>query len=236
MYKIEIVVKTLSHLHIASTESARLKKDGKVQYGKTPGVDDSRPLVRTCREPIFIESSISDSSEIHDKMYIPVIPANTIRGAIRRESAKLLFKKLISSGEKLDLLSTQLLLNLAHSGKLNATGIVDYDRTMQARKGLFSGLWGGGSNLHRSAIITPTLYPVCEATLDLGLVPAKYQAHSRGKGFDLTSFITQIRRDSLASISEAHSYSAEVVARWSEPDPLAGQPLTWSSLKALYLH
>lgn len=198
MYKINIAFKTLSKLHITSTEDARLSSDGKPMHGKT-APKASTPLTRTCREPVFVEPMEAGESMM-DKVYVPVIPANTARGAIRRICANHLFDKFIDNNEKLDIVSAQLLINLAHTGRINGSGVIDYEKAMKAREGLFSGLWGGGSNLHRSAIITPTFYPICEATLQSQLVPHRYQMYSRGRGYDLTTFITQIRRDSLASI------------------------------------
>ena len=55
------------------------------------------------------------------------------------------------------------------------------------------------------------------------LPPGTYQLHMHIEAYKHTTYGYPIE-----------PYEGEVVARWSDPDPVAVQPVTWSSLKALY--
>lgn len=101
---------------------------------------------------------------------IPVIPANTLRGGLRRAGATLVENALIARGEKLQLAALHSLRSgtpYGHPDKAapKLTEIAEAQRTPPL------GVFGGGPRMVGGDLRVDTGMPVISATLDRGLIP-----------------------------------------------------------------
>lgn len=101
---------------------------------------------------------------------IPVIPANTLRGGLRRAGAALVERALIARGEKLELAALHSLRSgtpYGHPDKASP----NLSEIAAAQQTPALGLMGGGPRMIGGAVRVDYGVPVTAATLDRGLVP-----------------------------------------------------------------
>ena len=106
-------------------------------------------------------------------MYLPVFPSSLLRGRLRREMTEVILDILQTRGDLLDLGSFRGLTSGNATGSPDGVGAT-FAQTSEFQRSPLIGLFGGGPKLIASALTTFTAYPICDATLAIGMVPASF--------------------------------------------------------------
>lgn len=147
---------TTAPLHIAQPGDYKVDINGR----STPGAAFPMTAVQTMR--YYLE----DGTMITD----PVIPANTIRGGLRRKAATILEDALIANGERVDWrLYNAIRVGTPH-GQLSTMSPTAKEHE-QASGHVYAGLFGGGQAMYRSRLIINTAIPVSAEADAAGLLP-----------------------------------------------------------------
>lgn len=168
-YRIEGVLRTLTPLHITdASRTARWVPDaGKIAYNDKEGF----PLTLTRAMPIYTESILNEEGQANTiRNMVPVIPASTWRGALRREASKIIEAQLSERGEKLSYQAYMSMRCGAVSGKPEGTQPTT-DETLRARRNVFYGLFGGGPRMLRSYLRVSDSLPVTSSLIHSGTLP-----------------------------------------------------------------
>lgn len=109
---------------------------------------------------------------------VPLVPSNSPRGRLRRETLGILTEALLARNVTLSRDAYQMLSNGGLVGSSKDGNVApSVGEVLRARRNLHFGLWGGGPRLMHSSVVTSDLMPVCAETVAAGRVP------SRLKGF-----------------------------------------------------
>jgi len=135
---ITLRLRTLSPLHITAPEDCRVTLDGKRVYGQ-----QGFPCSLT--QKLSIPLRAEDSKDERRSQSVPLIPANTIRGRLRRMSAKSILDQIEAKGEKLSLPAWQGL----QSG---AIGLMIFSASACPRRQWW--MWAGAYLLMGLAVLT----------------------------------------------------------------------------------
>lgn len=195
-HTIEAVIQLKTPLHISTGQKWALDDNWR------PTTKDGRPLTRTQRQPMFAGNPFGEDDAAGRPTWVPVMNANTGRGGLRRAMDDIIFESLIKSRTQISREETHVLLTLAHSGKPSKDTVVDYDRSIKARDHIFAGIWGGGPEVLRSAIVTPWRYPITEETLEVGVVPGHLEDYARGRAWELTFYDDLYRGDDIVDFRD----------------------------------
>lgn len=149
----------VSQTHISSPiEGARLDRTGGLMHR----TDRGRAVIQTVARPLFVGGLYRGD--------MPVIPANTVRGRLRRIAAKAWLTQIGKPVPE----------TVAHA-ILSGAALTQGSATTQMRELLlaaaehpFAGMFGGGPNRLPSAYTIADLVPVTGATIESGLVPSLY--------------------------------------------------------------
>ncbi|CAJ4330247.1 CRISPR type AFERR-associated protein Csf2 [Burkholderia pseudomallei] len=168
--------------------------------------------------------------------YVPCVPGNGLRGALRRKVADRLQKHLCAGDQSIP---AELYVGLtcgASSGSPDNTPL-SVAELLRARTNVYMGTFGGGARLLESAYRVSDINPVLKVTLERGVVPAfcaDYVQPKRGGDseyvapWEITDCYHLIRRDDLmsgrggvslsqfVSSADAAAYQAQVVELESE--------------------
>lgn len=118
----------------------------------------------------------NDSRPAHNIRY-PIIPANTLRGRLRRMAAERIFAAIRSKGERLSLDAVHVLTCGASSGRPEGGPTSLDDRDIQVAHPYFS-TFGGGPKLFRSGFQVASALPVNRVTIDEGYVPVSQEPYA----------------------------------------------------------
>ena len=105
---------------------------------------------------------------------VPVIPANDLRGRLRRLAARTVFDVLLARGEKISLDAYHGMTCGAVTG--SPGGRLTFEEASQASCHPFLGLFGGGPRLVRSALQVSTGWPILASTIQAGVLPEELRA------------------------------------------------------------
>jgi CRISPR type IV-associated protein Csf2 len=108
---------------------------------------------------------------------VPLVPSNSIRGRLRRQTLGFLTEALVASGQHITRETYQMLSNGGMIGGREA-GELTVGELVRARRQLHVGLWGGGPRLLPSGVTTCDLMPICHETIAAGKVPVSLQAYA----------------------------------------------------------
>ena len=202
---IEIQLVTTSPMNISAPEKnlAYNIKTGKLFNGPTG--NGSFPVTPT-RKMTLAETRSDDSQ---GRVTIPIIPANTLRGGLRRQIAQIYFDHIESNlNAKLSLDAHHVLTCGAANGRPdNYTSISDIQRYLAD---MYFGLIGGGPKIGATSQLKVRYgYPICPATVTADrtpLVSPKLLANIQATQTDwLTYAETQPRKDDASSASMSPS-------------------------------
>lgn len=138
---------------------------------------------------------------------VPVIPANTLRGGLRRAAAALIEEALVARGERIDLAALHVLrcgTPYGHPDKANP----NLTEIAESKASPLIGVLGGGPRMVASALRVDTGMPVVGDTLDRGLVPLALES-SKASG-PITAYLWLRRSDDVATFVN-HERSMQVV-------------------------
>lgn len=219
--KIELLFSLQSPLHISSPErDAYASPDSGVVYGEAA---NRFALTRTYRMPLA-QSGLGELDGRKAGPSVPILPANGLRGRLRRQAANVFFELLAKRGEKLSLEAYHVATCGAPSGVPDGTQM-KLSETVACMAHPYIGLFGGGRRFTRGSLSVGTGYPVHELTLSAGIVPEDYREMAvvgTGQNYDTNRLTTNIfftRKDDLITFAmsgaRAHIDNAdEAIAEW----------------------
>ena len=223
-------------LHVASPDAHHVAKDattGKYSSPRPGGLQKGTAGF-ACTAVQTMRVAISDS-EMQDRAEegagqkrncedVPFVPANSIRGRLRRAGCDVVHEVLRTRGEKVSLGVWHGMMCGAVTGQPNKKLTFDY--IQQASRHPFLGLFGGGPGLVPSSLRLSTAWPIVSATVDNGMVPAKFADGSLVGNYQNTFLLRQVLfskriddalvfqgMDSMAGIVEDH---ANAVVEWAK--------------------
>lgn len=121
---------------------------------------------------------------------IPMVPANTLRGLIRRQCADILFEKIGPVS-----LNVFQLLTTGSLGKISAGTSVDIELMSKGMGHLYMGLLGGGPEMVPGGVLVNNMVPVCKYTMgSYGLVPQSYHEFGLRIGSDQAETSAPVKR------------------------------------------
>jgi CRISPR type IV-associated protein Csf2 len=167
---IEIEINTVAPLHISAPE----KGGYDTKTGKFAAQTGNGSFPATLTRKITLAEMIEKDTEekTRARVSIPLIPANTLRGGLRRQIAQIYFEHIENTlGKKLSLDAFHVLTCGAPNGRPDGsfTSIKDIQRY---RSDMYFGLLGGGPKLGAaSQLKVRNGYPVCPATTNPARIP-----------------------------------------------------------------
>jgi CRISPR type IV-associated protein Csf2 len=199
---IEITLHLTSPLHITSPEACSVDAKSMRRIFKGKG----EVATAVMKQPVYLDaaetgdvhtSEESDEGKTKSSLSrFPIIPANTLRGGLRRAAARRIIDYLDATDQKISLATLHVLTCGAFSGKPEGELTLD-DRDTQLANAYFAA-FGGGPKLMRSGFQVATGMPITQSTLDAHLVPGSQQPHmSSQKAYELTSFLNMRRTDDV---------------------------------------
>lgn len=193
MITIEGTLRTLSPLTVAAPGDLKISLTGQRSRAGFPCTQVSRLSL-----PSFGDIRGAD---------VAVIPANTLRGGLRRAAAALMEQALIARGEKIDLAALHVLrcgTPYGHPDKANP----NLTEIAESKATPIIGVWGGGPRMITGTLRVDTGMPVVADTLDRGLVPLALS--SQKAGGPITTYLWLRRADDVATFVN-HERSMQVV-------------------------
>jgi len=204
-YRIAGILKLTSPLHVASPGDRVIDPNSLIpSYGK-----GGLPLSGTTRYPLALseEEIVSEEWENPNHrgiVYLPVFPANDLRGRLRRRAAEEVFKVLSLRGELLTLETYHGMMCGAVTGQPSKE--LTFDLALKSGRHSFLGLFGGGPRLVRSCLQIHTLWPVTHTTIKAGLVSSYYEDQKfLGRSDRLTRAIFYGRIDDALVFSDGRA-------------------------------
>lgn len=170
-YRIHGIIKTISPLHIAAP--------GAVRFDPTTGgyASGDGGIACTGIQQMPLPSTLTGKSGSEYQAKVPMIAANNLNGALRRQAAAITFDALLAKGEKVDMGTYSAMTCGSVTGKPDG-GLVKFEEYREARQNPFLGLYGGGPRMMRRNVRVHNLVPVTKATAFM------HQGVSRHPGFD----------------------------------------------------
>jgi CRISPR type IV-associated protein Csf2 len=181
---ITILLRTLSPLHITAPEDCRVTTDGQRVYGQ-------RGFPCSLTQKLTIPLRPEDAKDEKSAQTVPLIPANTIRGRLRRMSAQAILAQIEANGETLSLPAWQGLQSGAIYGHPDSSR-PSVDQMRADYESVYLGTWGGSSRLVPSVVSVGAALPVIDATLDAGLVPGASLNDAVGGRLTQTFFFRRV--------------------------------------------
>ena len=182
MYVIRGILRLTSPLHIAAPrketvdpDTDRLLPSGERGIMVVPATKYRLPMFVRGSQAIGVhaigEVDIPRGSAFAD---VPVIPANDLRGRLRRFAARKVFDVLLARNEQISLDAYHGMTCGAVTGSPN--GRLTFAEAAQAARHSFLGLFGGGPKMVRSALQVSTGWPILASTIFAGVLSEDLQA------------------------------------------------------------
>jgi CRISPR type IV-associated protein Csf2 len=214
--EIQCVLTLNSPLHVADPASHYASVDSRYPVAASKAPQGFFPCTAT--QKMRIHSRDQDS--LHKPTQVPFIPANSIRGRLRRCAASIIFDVLRDRGEQLSIGAYHGMSCGAVTGQ-PAKGL-PFSYIQQARQHPFLGVFGGGPRLVPSAMTLGTAFPVVEETIQIGLVPDTLQSYSCGTSNNITDVFFARRIDDVTvfrgrfSDEQIIKDGANEILKWAE--------------------
>ena len=169
MYAVRGILRLTSPLHIASARKESVDPDtDRLVPSHERGI--MVVPVTKYRLPMFL-GQLEDVEVPRGPAFVdvPVIPANDLRGRLRRLAARMVFDALLARDEKISLDAYHGMTCGAVTG--SPGGRLTFEEAIQASHHPFLGLFGGGPRLVRSALQVSTGWPILASTIQAGVLP-----------------------------------------------------------------
>lgn len=201
-YKITAVLTTLSPLHITQPGENRVTLDGKtVAENGFPCPLTTKMWLST--RPVLSEMVSGDEASTGvGQRPVPCIPANSLRGQLRRQAARAIMNGLVVRGEQLSIGAYNVLMCGAASGSPDSDPST-VEEAITADANPYFGLFGGGPRLIRSNLRVDTALAITETSLPY-LQPGLEGAVSAGQ---LTSVGWMRRNDDAYFLTDSELQS-----------------------------
>ena len=168
----------------------------RILYGETGGIPMTGQRCMTFRLG-------KEKEGVDSYVKVPVLPANGLRGRLRRAAAA----ELEESFRSRDRYVTWQTYQGMHCGAVTGTpdgSAPRLDEVRAIRNNLFMGLFGGGQRLTPSRLKVSTALPVLEGLVELGAVPEAYKddAIPNKEARRLMSVLPIVRNDDLGQYTD----------------------------------
>jgi len=165
-YRIETIVRNETPVQFATNENEYWHPHTKQFHPRqTPG---AYPVTRT--KGIIVDGNLGvGDPNTQRAQRIPVIPANSIRGALRRSATDIIVESLKAKGQKLSFDAAHTML--CGSSSQNISPSISISETIDSAKNVFVGLVGGGPRMVWSSYSKGIGWPIHEFCINLGLIP-----------------------------------------------------------------
>lgn len=172
---IDGIVRTRAPLHISAPEK-NLRYDA--EKGRFLRAEKGGFPCTPTRTLEILAPGAADESNPIGAIRIPVLPANGLRGRLRRLAAAEIEDHLVHQrGEKLPFVTYQAMHSGAITGNPEGTPpSLDEVRTFRLHP--FVGLFGGGPRMVPSNLRVATGYPLVDALFDLGMIPEVFRSEA----------------------------------------------------------
>jgi CRISPR type IV-associated protein Csf2 len=157
--RIRGTIRLTSPLLITSTAQGRVTLDGRLTFGDAPG---SFP----CTTQYRFSANLGGVN-----VRVPVIPANTWRGSLRRAAAERIKAALIRKKQRISLPAWSCLLNGAASGNPDS-GALNIQDVVTATSNVYLGVFGGGPRFVHGGLSASISWPLVHALRDAGIINA----------------------------------------------------------------
>jgi len=211
-YSVAIDVLLQSPLHISAMEEGRYLPDetGARRVRRTSErigipLTLTRELEITLSDPITVGTG--DEAFTKTTMRVPVIPANTLGGRIRRCAAELMLDSLIARGQTVSARAYNTISAGSPDASMDRAGST-MDQVLAGRRHPYFGVFGGTSFALRSSLVVHEGYPITEVTAPFLSIPA--MVPSTGRGYDLTSVIELTKKDDIMDVKDPERLAAGV--------------------------
>lgn len=171
--KIDLLIRTLSPLHVSSGEKGYYFDSDTGYIGTTKG-DGKAAITRTYRLS-FAKTAGLDGGKATGGSSLPVINSNGLRGLLRRFAVEELKELIIARGEFVNLDVYHTLTCGSPNGRPD--GKLSVDQAKAAMSHPFIGLFGGTARLVRGSVSVGIGWPVHAAVLEAGLLSEKYREY-----------------------------------------------------------
>ena len=182
MYVIRGILRLTSPLHIAAPrketvdpETDRLLPSGERGIMVSPTTKYRLPMLVRGR-PVDDAGTLSEADVPRASAFadVPVIPANDLRGRLRRCAARKVFEVLLAKNEQISLDAYHGMTCGAVTG--SPGGRLTFAEATQATRHPFLGLFGGGPKMVRSSLQVGTGWPILASTISAGILSEDLQA------------------------------------------------------------
>ena len=182
MHAIRGVLRLTSPLHIAAArkesvdpDTDRLLPSGERGIAVVPATKYRLPMfLRGSQMATPVGQEETDLERGPAFLDVPVIPANDLRGRLRRLAARTVFDILLAKQEKISLDAYHGMTCGAVTG--SPGGRLTFEEATQAAHHPFLGLFGGGPRLVRSALQVSTGWPILASTIHAGVLSEDLQS------------------------------------------------------------
>lgn len=217
-YTIDGILTTISPLHITSAVDSSSRYDPKTgRYVSTGGA----PLTRTRTKPVFIQADYERTDENGEseatsvRLNLPIIPATTWRGMLRRGAAKVIEDRVRELGQKLTYGTYQGL----HCGAIShrPDGVPPTtEEIINAKSHVFYGLFGGGPRMLRGNLKVSDSMPVIVQLIESGILPEHlFDSALKGRSSGMLTIEPVIRKDDFIGVSSDDN-TGSVVGNFEE--------------------
>lgn len=159
---IEGVLRTVSPLHISAPG----------EHTHTPdGMKTAFPCTRTRTMPVYAPEA---ANRFGGMIEVPVVPATTLRGRLRREAARVVEECVAGKGELPDWQTYQMLHSGAISGKPKTIDSLETHRVL--RNHVFLGLFGSSHVMTAGRLTVGEAWLVAQPLIDIGIIPEDLNA------------------------------------------------------------
>lgn len=214
IYKIDGTLRLTAPYHSSIPGKAYYNPDTR-QFSRDVA-SEAFPCTRTNRLPFIPFSNGGDSDESDGErgatagrsgaVNLPVIAANSLRGALRRIAAGLVYEILIARGEVLSLETYYAMQTGASSGQPESSRVFYLNKERESSAHPFLGQFGGGPQMKESKLRIAYGWPVLPMTQAGGLVPENIEVGVSDKQ-RLTDMVCFSHVDDLLRFSDPRAAS-----------------------------
>jgi CRISPR type IV-associated protein Csf2 len=162
----ELMVKTQRRLHISAATSAVYDPKRGTVYRYARQGKGLFPCTVTKSIPVLLRDESGEVGTAH----VPIIPATTLRGILRRVAAGIIEESLLAKGQKI----SHDLYQALHCGaaQRSLSGAPrDYEALVTSMDNIFFGVFGGGSRMTPSKLVCNDAYPCISILAKQGIAP-----------------------------------------------------------------